>query len=188
MNYQNPKIPSSYQYFNLGKIIYDVVLTHKPLKIIEFGCYKGYSTTAMAMALKQLGRGKIMCYDLWDSYQYTHTTLNDTINNIKPYDVLDFIEFKRMDLYEWLQRPEQFDLLHIDIGNTGDIIKKLYDATKSQIDNGSVILFEGGSIDRDNVDWMLKYNCTPINNIKSDVQYTILTNYFPSLSIIKKYA
>jgi len=186
MNYQNPRIPSSYQYFDLGKIIYDTILTYKPLKIVEFGCYKGYSTAVMGMALKSLGRGKITCYDLWDKYQFTHTTLNDTISNIEPYNVLDYIEFKQLDFYQWLESPEQFDLLHIDIGNTGDIIKKVYDATKSQIDTGSIILFEGGSLDRDNVDWMLKYNCTPINDIKSYVNYNILSNYFPSLSIIKK--
>ena len=39
--YQNPRIPSSYQFFDLGKIIYETTLQKRPLKVIEFGCYKG---------------------------------------------------------------------------------------------------------------------------------------------------
>lgn len=182
--YQNPRIPSSYQFFDLGKIIYETTLQKRPLKVIEFGCYKGYSTVCLAMALKSLGQGKVKCYDLWDKYQYNHTSMDDTIENIKTYGLSDYVDFIQMDFNDWLKNPEEFDLMHIDVANTGDVIKRLYDATKDQIKNGSIILFEGGSIERDHVDWMIKYNKIPINSVKEYTGYKVLNNHFPSLSII----
>ena len=47
-------------------------------------------------------------------------------------------------------------------------------------------MFEGGSEERDNVEWMIKYNATPINSIKEQTNYQLLDSNFPSLSIIKK--
>jgi predicted O-methyltransferase YrrM len=186
MNYQNPRIPSSYQYFDLGKIIYETTLNRKPLKVIEFGCYKGYSTVCLAMALKTLGQGKIKCYDLWDKYQYNHTSMGDTLENIKSYELSDYVDFIQMDFNDWLKNPEEFDLMHVDVANTGDVIKNLYDATKDQIEKGSIILFEGGSKERDQTDWMIKYGMTPMNSVKSYTKYEVLSEYFPSISIIKK--
>ena len=51
-----------------------------------------------------------------------------------------------------------------------------------------VLLLEGGSVERDNVDWMIRYNKKPINSyIKSiDKYFEIeIINKFPSLTIIK---
>ena len=138
------------------------------------------------MALKTLGQGKIKCYDLWDKYQYNHTSMNDTVENIKSYGLIDYVEFIQMDFNEWIQNPEEFDLMHVDVANTGDVIKNLYNATKDQIEKGSIILFEGGSEDRDQTDWMIKYNMSPINSVKEYTNYKVLSNYFPSLSLISK--
>ena len=183
--YINPKIESSYYQNDIGKTIYDWVIENKPNKVLEFGCLYGYSTVAIGLALKHLGHGKLKCYDLFDNYQYKHSTIQQTIENVKAYNVEDYVEFIQMDYYEWLSNPEDFDLMHLDISNTGDVIIKTYNALKNKIKNGSVILFEGGSEERDNVEWMLKYKATSINSAKQQTKYNIINPNFPSLSILQ---
>jgi hypothetical protein len=78
-----------------------------------------------------------------------------------------------------------FDLMHLDISNTGQTILQAYNNLKKQIDSGSVIVFEGSSLERDNIEWMKKYNAVPIKDVQSMVNYEILNHKFPSLSIIK---
>ncbi len=177
--YTNPDIESSYKEFDLGRTLYDQVLKFKPNTIVEFGCLYGYSTVAMGLALKELGRGKIVCYDLWDAYPYKHSNLQTTKQNIEKYGVQDFVEFRQADYYEWLKNPEPFDLMHLDISNDGDTIKQTYLALK-----GAIILFEGGSQQRDLVDWMKKYNKVPINSVRDVVPYSTINVDFPSLSLI----
>lgn len=186
MTYKNPNIESSYRENDIGRTIYDSVIQLKPNKVIEFGCLYGYSTVAITTALKDLNNGKLICYDLWDDYKYKHSTLSQTQENIERYGLSNYVEFIKKDYNEWLMEPEEFDLLHLDISNTGDTIIKTYESLACYIQKGSVILFEGGSIERDNVEWMIKYGATSINSIKSIVNYKVINESFPSLSMISK--
>ena len=184
--YTNPQIESSYQENDLGRTLYDLVIESQPEIIVEFGCLYGYSTVAMALALKHLGKGKLKCYDLFEQYQYKHSTLEQTKANLVKYGVEDYVELHIMDYYDWLDNPEDFDILDLDISNTGHIIIDSYLKLKPQIENGSVMVFEGGSEERDNVEWMRKYKGMPINMIQQYTNYEILNPDFPSLSIIKR--
>lgn len=186
MTYQNPNIESSYKDNDLGKTIYDTIISLKPNVVIEFGCLYGYSTVSIATALKDLGNGKLICYDLWEDYKYKHSTLSQTKENIERYGLSEYVEFVKKDYNEWLRNPDQFDLLHLDISNTGDTILETYNVLQEHILKGSVILFEGGTEERDNVEWMIKYNAKPITSVKSIVNYKVVNESFPSLSIIKE--
>lgn len=180
MNYTNPSIESSYQENDIGRSLYDLVLEHKPKKIIEWGVLYGYSTVAMAMALDELGEGHILGYDLFEDYEFKHSTLQDTQANIDHYGVGNYVTLKRGNFEEWLNNPEPFDLLHVDISNKGDTIRRLYEVVKDQIATGSIVLIEGGSAERDNVEWMKTYHQQPI--AESGVPYEIINPAFPSLS------
>jgi len=182
MIYNNPEIESSYRENNIGETLYNKVLELKPNKVIEFGCLYGYSTVAIGMALKQLGQGQLICYDLWEDYKYKHSTINQTIQNVDKYEISQYVKFIKMDFNDWIINPEPFDLMHLDISNTGDIILNAY----KSLPEGSIVMFEGGSEERDNIEWMNKYNATPINSVKNITNYQILNNNFPSLSIFKK--
>jgi len=184
--YINPDIESSYRENNLGKYLYQVVFETRPKKIIEFGGLGGYSSVAMAMALRDLGQGHIYSYDLWEKYPHKHCTMASFKKNIKRYGVQDFVTAKEVDLFKWVHNPEDFDLLHLDVSNTGDILVEVLEAAATQIDNGSIVLFEGGSSERDCVDWMLRYKKQPIFPLKDKLKYDILSEKFPSLSIVKK--
>lgn len=183
MKYLNPAIDSSYRENNLGQALYRAVMKHRPEIIVEFGVLNGYSTVAMAMALDELGRGKIKAYDLFEDYQYKHSTLEAVKKNIEAYGLGKYVEFKKMDFDEWAKRPEQFDLMHFDISNDGEKIKKLYETVKNNIKTGAVVLFEGGSEERDRVEWMQKYKKEKINGC--GVNFKIIEPRFPSISVIK---
>ena len=87
-----------------------------------------------------------------------------------------------MDFFSFLENPIDFDLLHLDISNDGEIIEKTIESLKNHLERGSNIIFEGGSKERDNEEWMIKYNKKPINSIKYD--YKVLTEKWPSMSLI----
>lgn len=179
-------IESSYKQNNLGKTLYDLVLEKKPKKILEFGALYGYSTIAMAMALRDLGQGEIFSYDIWDKYAYKHTTLNTAALNVAQYGLSSFVKFQDQDFWKWLKdNKEDFDMIHLDISNDGDIIKQTYENLQPQIKKGALIVFEGGSIQRDQEKWMVTYNKTPINNIKQFTKYVVLNENWPSISYIQ---
>jgi hypothetical protein len=74
------------------------------------------------------------------------------------------------------------DLLHLDISNDANTIADLRTKCCTQLTQGKHILFEGGSIERDSVEWMRKYNKQPINSIRPFIQYEIIADKFPSIS------
>ena len=184
MKYINPDIESSYRENNLGKTLYDYVIQNQPKLIIEFGTLYGYSAACMAMALDELNNGgKIICYDLWEKYPYKHSVIHKTKQNLEKYNVANYVEFKELDFKEWV--PEDFDLLHLDISNDGTTIVDLSVKCFSQLKQGKHILFEGGTIERDGVEWMVKYKKQPINSIRSLIQYETISDKFPSISKLK---
>jgi predicted O-methyltransferase YrrM len=185
MKYQNPiKIKSSYGKNDIGQTLYDLVLKYKPKKIVDFGILYGYSTIAMAMALDEIGEGHIYANDLFEDYQFKHSTMSETQANINSYGLAQYVTLSKKNFDEWLKQPEDFDLLHVDVSNKGDTIERLYEVVKDQINRGAIAVFEGGSEERDNVRWMIKYNCKKIGD--SQVPFIVVNNKFPSLSIIKK--
>ena len=179
-------IESSYKKNNLGKTIYKTVLRYKPKVIIDFGVLYGYSTVCMAAALKEIGQGHIIAFDLWDEYPYKHSSEKNTFENIEKYQLTQFVTLKKMDFFKWLNNPTHFDLIHIDISNDGDIIERAYNKLKYFLDKGSIIIFEGGTRKRDKEGWMKKYNKTPIFPLKKKIKYKIINYRWPGLSLIKK--
>ena len=119
MPYLNHNIPSSYYKNDIGKTLYNTVLTMNPTWIIEFGTLHGYSAVAMAQALRDLDSDAvIMCHDLWQKYPYKHTSMEKTQYTIDKLGLTKYIELVELDFYNWTPYP--FDLMHFDISNTRD--------------------------------------------------------------------
>ena len=177
-------------HFPYGPEIYELILKHKPLKIVEFGVSKGYITIIMALALKELGKGRIIAYDSWQDIMKdeigSKPKMSKTIKNLEKYGVDDIVELRKKDFWDWIKLPEEFDLFHLDIDNDGNKVLHLYEAVKDQIDSGKIVIFEGGSEERDNASWMKKFARMPITSVKNKVGYQTIVKAWPSLSIIKK--
>lgn len=186
---KDKEIYSSYLANNIGEKIKEVILTYKPKKIIEFGVLDGYSTINMAQALKQLNAGgSVTAYDLWEKYPYRHSTKQKVYENLKKYSVDQYVTLKDGDIFEWINKQEQFDLIHVDISNDGEKIKQIYNMLKTNRNcKNSIMLFEGGTKERDEVEWMVKYNkqkMFPLS-ISGEVPYKLVTNLFPGLSMVE---
>ena len=147
------KIDSTYTE-KFGDILYKKVMQYKPKIICDIGVLHGFSTYHLAKAAKEIG-SKVIAVDLFEDYEYNHGTLDQFVSNMKTNGVYDVIEVVKMDYQQWLlsTRPK-LDLIHLDASNTGDNLVKLMNVVLGD----PKILFEGGTVARDNVDWMLKYN------------------------------
>ena len=151
-------------------ILYDFVVTIEPKKIIEFGPGSGYTTIAMAKALDENNiDGHIHSYDIWDDRYWGG--YNITQAEFDAWSVSEYITLKRLDFYDWIKTDDDFDFLYFDINNTAEKLVVLYDKVKSQIENGSVVFFEGGSKERDSYG----HDGGDMYDIKDKLGYKILT-------------
>ena len=188
MSFVNPEIESSYQPSGMGRVLYDAVIKQRAKKIIDFGVLHGYSTVCMAMAARETG-GKVYAYDLFDDYEFNGPNTPILKENFSRYNVAHLIKLKKINFYEWLNDIEDFDILHLDISNDGDIISRLHEATK---DSRGQVFFEGGSRSRDVCDWMLKYKKKPISDLSDWYDLVASSShqsggrtYCPSISRLK---
>jgi len=179
MPYSAPAVPSSYRDNDLGRTIYDFVMNNaeQGAVLLEFGCLHGYSSICMAQALRDLGGGSLVGYDLWEEYPYRHSTMQDTLEKVRRHGLQDFVSFEKMNFTDWLKNPTDFDIVHIDVSNNGTLIRETYEALRGY--HGEVI-FEGGTEERDKVEWMAKFDKEPI--VGCGVPYEVLDDRFPALS------
>jgi hypothetical protein len=167
--------------------LYQAIMVLQPRSIIEWGTKTGTTAIVMALALKNIGEGRVYSYDVFDENAKDKVagpfSQGKAQENIKKYGMQDIITVEQKDFWEWIKHPVPCDMIHIDIDNDGDKILTLYDSMKRY--NLAYIIFEGGSVERDQVKWMVDLNRHPINSIKDQVNYTVIDERFPSLSIIK---
>jgi hypothetical protein len=94
------------------------------------------------------------------------------MDNFEKWEVANYINLREMNFYDWLETDEQFDFLYFDIDNDGKKIMDLYDKVNYQIENGSVVFFEGGSRTRDSYSSGME----KMENIKDIVNYRCVTD------------
>ena len=109
-------------------------------------------------------------------------TKKELMRNLEKYGVGDYVTLTKKDFADWAKSPEEFDMMHFDINNTGDKLRMLYEAVKPQIARGAFVYFEGGSEERDNLSFMTNHNLEKLRS--SGVPYHVVDERFPSLSLI----
>jgi len=180
------KWKSSYEEYDYGSVFYGLTRVTKPLLVVELGTKAGYSAFYVAKALKENGKGEIHCYDLWERYQYNSTPINETEENLKEFIQDGIVTLNQRDVLGVDENYESVDILHVDVGNHGEILDKIIPCWLPKVK--SLIILEGGSEERDQVDWMKKYNKIPLRDWLSRnkhlFNYITLKN-FPSLTILE---
>jgi len=185
---------SSYEQNNYGPLIKQHVLNWRPNRIVEIGILNGYSTFHIAQAVRELRAYSIAfdAIDLFDYYQYKHGSMDEVKGMLEANGLGNHVNIKQGNAFEsWKDYDDgSIDFMHIDISNTGDILLRLAELWLPKLSQRCMILFEGGSEERDRVDWMIKYSKTPIrailvfNHFINDnfVHYTY--DLFPSMTVL----
>lgn len=200
---------SSYIENNYGKLIEEYIVAWQPSNFVELGILDGYSTLHIANGIKRLSflrkwnPPKLQAYDLFDDYQFKHGRKEEVEKLLKDNNVNEHVDIIKGDAYKvhenyenvaYDSRGEQLnrgiEFLHIDISNTGNIIKDLINLWHPKIGWRCIILIEGGSEERDNVEWMKKFN---MSSIKKELdtnpiisKYYIQGTYYkyPSMTVL----
>jgi hypothetical protein len=138
--------------------------------------------------------GQLYCWDLFDDYEYKHGNQEDVQKLLDMHQVTPIVILTKGDAFKAAEqiRDNSVDFLHVDISNDGDTLKKVMTVWNPKLKPFGMIVFEGGSEERDNVEWMIKYNKIPIRfvlkhneTIKSD--FNVFVMYpFPSMTILQK--
>jgi hypothetical protein len=149
---KNVDIPSSYTQ-EFGNILYEQVMIHRPKVIYDIGVLGGFSTAFLAMAAKEL-KSKVIAIDLFEDYEYNSVSQQDFETNMNHLGLMDVIESKKISVDDWIDEEHACEFIHIDVSNTGDNLVSFFNIIKGN----PIVLFEGGSVERDNCDWMIKYN------------------------------
>lgn len=192
-------VQSSYATNEYGKIFYNTLIAYRPNCPVELGVLNGYSTIYIGMALKYVSEnlGHKRClysYDIFEDYQYNHGELERVRKLVSDFDLNEYISLNKKDAFEVYKdyEPWQVDFLHVDLSNTGKTFKRIIEQWDPVLRPNGMIMFEGGSEERDNVEWMKKYKKEPIKPaIEKDPEITrryIYGTYwpFPSLTVLIK--
>ena len=148
---------------NYGDLIEAITITIKPKIIIEIGILDGYSLTRFINATNQTTT-KIFAYDIFDKFNGNHSNEDELKLRFKDYPQ---VEIGYGDFYELHKNliNNSIDIIHIDIANNGDIYEYAIQNYLSKITSSGIMILEGGSKIRDEVEWMNKYNKPKINPI-----------------------
>ena len=179
---------SSYEKNNYGEFFYALTRIYQPSKVVELGTKAGYSAYHIARGLQANGKGQLYCYDLWEKYPYASVPKSVAQNNLKKFKGL--VHFKLSNAIEIHKLHKTVDILHVDISNEGGILEKIVPRWVDKV--RQLIIIEGGSGERDQVEWMMKYKKEPITKwLKAfrkkhqDIEYFTI-GPFPAITIISK--
>lgn len=195
--------------------MYNKVIELKPTSIKEIGTGSGSTTITFAKALYDLGGGILNTQDGQPSivFQKNMDLIRDNFKHL--YDIINFNYGKSFYIGEDTF-VDDFDLLYIDVDNTGYRIESILKHMNKEKIYNKHILFEGGSNERDAVPqmhhknddghphWVLnrtcdcKFNKDTLSNsivrLKEIINYEVLDETFSSVSyfyasedIIKKF-
>lgn len=125
---------------------------HSPLKIVEIGTR--YGDTAITMA-KSIPNVTINTYD-YIKYEYIEP-------NIKLNKLENTINFQQKDYSKWLEDPEDFDLLYIDIDNNKRKIDQFRQSPFIQkaLTQDKIIIFEAARFESTDPSIIFKSKTAP---------------------------
>ena len=173
---------------NYGDILSTITQLKKPKKIIEFGILDGFSLKTFVENSSSMCQ--IKAYDIFEDFvgnganQKTITDLFSNNANV----LIEKQDFYNLDFINSIEN-NSIDILHIDIANNGYVYEFAIEHYLKKVSKTGAMLFEGGSEERDNVEWMLKYNKAKIQPIlkkhsNSDMIDIYVLDKYPSMTLI----
>lgn len=179
------EVKSSYNsnVINFGEILQLITWYNKPKLIVEFGILEGFS---LMNFLKECKECNIHSYDIFENFN-GNSAKRDIINKFREHSNVKIEEgnfFTKIFEYP----DNSIDIIHIDIANDGSTVEFAINNCMKKLSKNGILIMEGGSKERDNISWMIKYNKIPIKDTlqKYTSLYDIFTiEKFPSMTFIK---
>lgn len=172
---------SSYAtHLNYEDIFKTVLFFTSGLDVVEFGILDGFSLRCLEKYTKD---ANITAYDIFEDFNGNHAVEESVRAEFAHTDV----DIRRGDLYDVLPEMEDdsIDVLHVDIANDGDVYEFVL-RHANKVKAGGIILMEGGSEERDEVDWMVKYDKRKIKPVIDVCPFPHATvGTVPSMTIIR---
>lgn len=165
---------------DFGEVLETIVFLQNPKTIVEFGILEGYSLTKFLNS----SNASIKAYDIFDDFNGNGANRQDIEAKFREHKNVT-IEYG--DFYK--TKIDKVDLIHIDIANNGDTYRYALENYLPKLTENGIMVLEGGSKERDQVEWMIKYGKPPINPVikeYSEKGYDIkVVGKMPSLTIVK---
>ncbi|HLX81359.1 MAG TPA: class I SAM-dependent methyltransferase [Burkholderiales bacterium] len=180
-------VRSAYKDHGYGYFFYALARAFRPRSCVELGILQGFSLLAVAAALRDNGAGSIQGVDLFEDYPHRHAQYADVENHISACGLENRSGITRADALAAHRHHDDIDYLHVDLSNDGDTYRFVFRHWAGKVRHA--ILLEGGSADRDQVEWMVKHGKSPIvpaideiRRAYSDWTIAVLAP-FPSLTV-----
>jgi predicted O-methyltransferase YrrM len=171
---------------NYGDIFAVICRLHKPKTVVEFGVLQGYSLKHIVDNVDK--SCKIIAYDIFEEFNgnsANKTVLLDIFNRYTNVSI-EYGDFYKV--HEQLGNSS-IDIIHIDIANNGEVFKFAVEKYFEKLTDDGLLILEGGSNERDNVDWMIKYNKPKIIDFITEYsdKYDIFTiGTIPSVTLLQR--
>ena len=163
-----------------GDILNAIVFTLNPKKIVEVGILEGFS---LKRFVESSNKDTIIhAYDIFEEFNGNHAKKDKLVELFKDYDK---VSINYGDFYEVHKNISDVDIIHIDIANNGDVYEYAIKHYLPKLSDQGVMIMEGGSKQRDNVEWMIKYNKPKIQPVIQKYNLKVIGT-FPSITIIAK--
>lgn len=170
---------------DFSDILKTITKINNPKIIVEIGILEGFSLRTFID--NSSADCKIYAYDIFEEFNGNGADYKDIFDKFKNDNN---VKINRGDFYKLNNciKNNSIDILHIDIANDGDVYEYVFENYIEKVKKGGYIILEGGSKERDNINWMKKYNKKPINETlnkySNKLDYFIIDK-FPSITIVK---
>jgi len=163
-----------------GDLIEGITYAVNPKKIVEIGILDGYSLKHFINS--STNTTIIKAYDIFEEFNGNHGNKDKLIKDFEHHKNVS-IEYG--DFYKLNNSLEEIDILHIDIANNGDVYDFAIKNYLPKLSKNGIMILEGGSEERDNVEWMTKYNKPSIQPIVKKYNMKVIGT-FPSITLFRK--
>jgi predicted O-methyltransferase YrrM len=158
-----------------GRFLHNMVLSHKPARILELGSSCGVSTLYFAEALRTLGRGVVVATEL-DAVKCAHLRAH-----VRTAGVDAYVDLREGDVFQTVSGLDgTFDMVFIDVW--ANIYLNLFRQIERLLRPGSIVLADNMYTAEDAV-WPYKHYLddnprfsTTTLNFESGIEFTVVVS------------
>jgi hypothetical protein len=177
---------SSYSENSFDLVFEAIAFSLNPQVVVEVGLLEGFSLQCI---LKNVSKDcKVYGYDLFEDFPFNAAKKEDLEKKFEYYKNLTLCK-NEYKIVPFLHLKNTVDIFHIDIANNGEVFKYCVENYLPRLNKNGIMILEGGSKERDEIEWMKKYKKAPINPYLESIKVKhnfIVLDKFPSLTIFKK--